>query len=147
MENIELSRSGTPSIIIARSDYDRLCDLADIADGQSSAAGSFLLRELDRAEIVERENLPVTVVALYRHVEYRDDQTGHSRKVALVCPGEQDADAGLISVLTPIGAALLGLSEGQSIAWTAPNGARRSLTVVRVDGDLGLAGEVATDAA
>jgi regulator of nucleoside diphosphate kinase len=52
--------------------------------------------------------------------------------VTLVYPHEADLDAGRISVLTPVGAALIGLSVGQSIEWQSPTGGWRSLTVLRV---------------
>lgn len=132
MTAMEMSRAGTPPIIVSQADYDRLCDLA-IATSPQSAAGSFLLRELERAQIVEPEAVPASVVALYKRVEYRDDASGQLRQVVLVCPGEQDADAGRVSALTPLGAALLGLSTGQSISWTAPNGGERHITVLRVE--------------
>jgi regulator of nucleoside diphosphate kinase len=67
-------------------------------------------------------------------VEFRDDTTGQVRSVTLVYPHEADLAAGKISVLTPIGAALIGLSASQSIEWQAPSGGWRSLTVLKVDG-------------
>jgi regulator of nucleoside diphosphate kinase len=65
--------------------------------------------------------------------EFRDDATGQVRRVTLVYPQEADLEAGKISVLTPIGAALIGLSAGQSIEWHTLRGERRSLTVLRVN--------------
>jgi regulator of nucleoside diphosphate kinase len=58
---------------------------------------------------------------------------GQRRRVTLVYPTEADIAAGRISVLTPIGAALLGLAEGQSIDWTARDGRVRRLTIVEVE--------------
>ena len=63
---------------------------------------------------------------------YQDDQTGENRWVELVYPDEADPAAGRISVLAPVGAALLGLGIGQDIEWDFPNGAVRRLTVVSV---------------
>jgi regulator of nucleoside diphosphate kinase len=65
-------------------------------------------------------------------VEFRDDTTGKVRRVTLAYPDAADIDAGRISVLTPIGAALIGLSVGQSIEWQTPAGGWRSLTVLGV---------------
>jgi regulator of nucleoside diphosphate kinase len=66
-------------------------------------------------------------------VTYKADD-GRERRVELVFPGEADIGAGKISILTPIGTALIGLSEGQSIAWTARDGSERHLTVLKVEG-------------
>ena len=65
-------------------------------------------------------------------VEYRDEVTGEVRRATLVYPGEEDLDAGRISVLTPVGAALIGLSEGQSMEWQGATGGRRKVKVRRV---------------
>jgi regulator of nucleoside diphosphate kinase len=65
-------------------------------------------------------------------VEFRDNKTGEVRRVTLVYPDEADVSRGRISVLTPIGAALIGLSESQSIDFQPPSGGLRSLTVLKV---------------
>lgn len=65
-------------------------------------------------------------------VTFRDDVTGKTRRVTLVYPHEADIDANKISVLTPIGAALIGLSVSQSIEWQTQTGHWRSLTVLDV---------------
>jgi regulator of nucleoside diphosphate kinase len=65
-------------------------------------------------------------------VAFWDDSTMKVRRVILVYPNEADVDAGKISVMTPIGAALIGLSVGQSIEWELPSGGWRSLTVLDV---------------
>lgn len=119
-------------ITIARPDYQRLLDLAWAAQAQSPAVGEFLLEEVERARIVEPQDVPAKVVTMGASVRFRDDATGAERTVALVYPGEQDIELGRISVLTPVGAALIGLSEGQSIAWRTPSGEERSLTVLSV---------------
>jgi regulator of nucleoside diphosphate kinase len=64
-------------------------------------------------------------------VAFRSDD-GQQRQVTLVYPGEADFARGRVSVLTPIGAALIGLSPGQSIAWTARDGRQHRLTVLSV---------------
>jgi len=120
------------SITIARPDYLRLLDLAWAARAQSPAVGEFLLEEVERARVVEPEEVPPQVVTMGSLVEYRDDRTGTQRTVTLVYPGEQDIELGRVSVLTPVGAALIGLSEGQSIVWRTPADEERSLTVLRV---------------
>jgi regulator of nucleoside diphosphate kinase len=65
-------------------------------------------------------------------VSFRDDTTGQVREVILTYPDRADIAAGRVSVLTPIGAALIGLSNGQTINWQAPAGDWRPLTVLSV---------------
>jgi len=65
-------------------------------------------------------------------VEFRDDSTGKIRKVILVYPEDADISQRKISVLTPVGTALIGLSIGHSINWEAPGGDARQLTVLSV---------------
>jgi regulator of nucleoside diphosphate kinase len=65
-------------------------------------------------------------------VEFRDDESGRVRTVQLVFPADADMEADRISVLTPIGAALIGLSEGQSIEWRTRGGDWKTLTVLKV---------------
>lgn len=129
---LRATAQATAPITIARPDYLRLLDLAWVARAQSPAVGEFLLEEVERARIVEPESVPATVVTMGASVEFRDEHTGTQRSVTLVYPGEQDIELGRISILTPVGAALIGLSEGQSIEWRTPAGEERSLTVLRV---------------
>ena len=88
--------------------------------------------ELDRAIVVSVEQVPEDVVTMYARCAYRDGQSGVVREVELVYPDEADSALGRISVLSPVGSALLGLRAGQEIAWDFPDGSRRSLKVERV---------------
>lgn len=126
-----IARHDTP-ITITRPDYQRLLELAWVARAQAPAVGEFLLEEIDRAQVVEPQAIPPGVVTMGSEVLFRDDATGQERRVRLVYPGEQDIALARISVLTPIGAALIGLAEGQSLAFRTPAGEERSLTVLEV---------------
>jgi regulator of nucleoside diphosphate kinase len=88
--------------------------------------------ELGRAIVVPDERMPADIVRLYSRVTYLDESTGISRQIELVLPEEADVDAGRISVLTPVGSALLGLRRGQSIQWPFPSGFPRRLKVLAV---------------
>jgi regulator of nucleoside diphosphate kinase len=66
-------------------------------------------------------------------VEFRDDETRTVQNVRLVYPDQADAQQGRISILTPVGAALIGLSTGQSIQWRDRRGTLKKLTVLAVD--------------
>jgi len=88
-----------------------------------------LQRELERAIVVSSEAVPRDVVTMNSRVLYVDETTGERRLVQLVYPEEADAGASQVSVLAPVGAALLGLSVGQAIEWDFPDGSRRRLRV------------------
>jgi regulator of nucleoside diphosphate kinase len=88
-----------------------------------------LQQELERAIVVSSEAVPRDVVTMNSRVLYVDETTGERRLVQIVYPTEADAGDGKISVLAPVGAALLGLSVGQAIEWGFPDGTRRRLRV------------------
>jgi regulator of nucleoside diphosphate kinase len=117
---------------MSTADFESLQRLASAAASKFPRTADFLRREIDRANLLERTQTVPGLVAMGTKLEFRDDVTGHVRRVALVYPHEADLDAGKISVLTPVGAALIGLSVGQSIEWQSPTGGWRSLTVLRV---------------
>jgi regulator of nucleoside diphosphate kinase len=121
-----------PPITIRQSDYAALTRLAESIADSNPAVWEELLAELDRAKIVDDARLRDDVVRMGSRLRYTTD-TGEDRSVTLVFPGEADIAEGRISVLTPIGAALIGLSQGQSIGWTARDGRVHRLTVERVD--------------
>lgn len=121
-----------PQIILTTPDSERLRRLADAAAGKFPQAAEFLAREVDRAELSDDMATVQSLVTMGSEVVYRDDETGKTRTVILVYPDEADLDAGKISVLTPIGAALIGLSVNQSIEFETPTGATRSVTVESV---------------
>jgi regulator of nucleoside diphosphate kinase len=121
-----------PPIVLLAHDIERLRRLADAAASKFPRTADFLAREVERASIVDLDGAPPNLVTMESTVEFRDDSTGRARRVKLVYPPEADVSAGKISVLTPVGAALIGLSAGQSIEYQAPSGAWRSLTILAV---------------
>jgi regulator of nucleoside diphosphate kinase len=124
--------SHLPNIVLTTDDSERLRRLADAASEKFPRTAEFLAREVDRATVVDEHGASSNLVAMGTQVVYRDDDTGKTRSVILVYPDEADLDEGKISVLTPIGAALIGLSVNQSIEFETPTGATRSLTVMSV---------------
>jgi regulator of nucleoside diphosphate kinase len=133
-----------PKIIVSAADHERLTGLAIAAMERVPEVAEELLSEMDRAKVVAGKPVPPTVVQMGSTVEFHSDD-GHHRSVTLVFPGEADIAKNKVSVLTPIGAALIGLSEGQSITWIARDGRRHKLTVltVRPPSALSPAGETA----
>lgn len=122
-----------PPIVIGASEHARLLRLAEAQ--HRSPVSEYLQEELGRASVVADDECPPSVARIGSQVLYVDDLTGRARSVTLVYP--RDADIGLhrISILTPIGAALIGLSTGQSIQWPDPSGGMSTLTVAAVGND------------
>lgn len=129
-----LQRKELPPITVSGMDFDRLDRLAAAAAGSFPRTADFLAREIARATIAPSGFVLRGVVTMGAQVEFRDDTTDQARTVTLVYPDEADLDAGKLSVLSPVGAALIGLSVGQSIEWQTPTGGWRSLTVLHVGG-------------
>jgi regulator of nucleoside diphosphate kinase len=91
-----------------------------------------LRRELERAIVVSSAAMPADVATLDSRIRYMDEKDGVRRTVSLVYPSQADAAQGKVSVLAPVGTAMLGLSEGQSIEWDFPDGSRRRLRLEKV---------------
>lgn len=127
-----LTRKDLPPITLSGIDCERLDRLATAAASTFPRTAEFLAREVSRATIVPSGFLLHGVVTMGSQVEFRDDTTDHTRTVTLVYPEEADLAEGRLSVLSPVGAALIGLSVGQSIEWQTPGGGWRSLTVLGV---------------
>lgn len=123
-----------PDIVVTRTDAEKLDGLAAIMSGMSSSSGAeLLLQELLRARIVEAGEIPASTVTMHAVVEFRDEGSGAVRVVRLVYPGEQrEASVDAVSVLAPVGAALIGLSEGQSISYMGADRRPRRITVLKV---------------
>lgn len=121
-----------PAITMTRFDHARLSRLAESYLDRNPDVADALLAELDRARLVEEGKIAADVVRMGSSLRFTSD-LGEERLVTLVFPGEADIAEGKISVLTPIGAALIGLSAGQSIDWTARDGRVHRLTVETVE--------------
>ena len=90
----------------------------------------YLIEELSRAHVVPDVACPPHVVQMGSHVTYTDDIAGRTHKVSLVYPSEASIDEHRVSVLSPVGAALIGMSPAQCIHWRDPDGRTRILTVL-----------------
>lgn len=124
-----------PEITLSVADYTRLQNVVAGAMNFAPDIASYLQRELDRAHLVTRDRTP-SCVKMGSLVRFRDDFSGRIREVRVVYPAEAVPGAGHISVLTPVGAALIGLSAGQSIGWRDRKGLAKSLTVLEVQHDI-----------
>ena len=114
-------------IVITRTDAARLRDLlaARAGIGRDQDHLDELGAELERARIAASDEVPADVITLYTRVRVSDRTNGELRELTLVLPRESDAGAGRISVLAPLGTALLGYREGDVVEWRMPGGLRR----------------------
>jgi regulator of nucleoside diphosphate kinase len=121
-----------PRIVVSESDHERLTGLATAALNRVPETAQELLAEMERAEIVSAPSVPANVVRMGSRVTFLPAD-GRKRRITLVFPAEEDITKSRVSIMTPIGAALIGLTEGQSIQWTARDGRRHELTVLTVE--------------
>ena len=121
-----------PPIHLLDSESDLLGDLALRTEHRAPVVAAMLLAEIDRAEIHTADTLPDDVVTLGSHVDFIDDGSHSLRSVQIVLPGEADIAAGRVSILTPVGAGLIGLSAGQAIEWPDLEGRPRSIKILAV---------------
>jgi regulator of nucleoside diphosphate kinase len=113
----------SPRIVVTEEDYVRLRRLASHPD---------LATELGTADIVDASAVAPDVVTMNSRVLYVDETSGDRREVTVVYPQESDPAARKVSILAPVGTALLGLAAGQSILWPFPDGTSHTLRVLRV---------------
>ncbi len=119
-------------IYVSEQDMKRLMALVESASGRDRELADVLDDELLRAKVVPACDLPPDVVTMNSHVQFEDEATGKQREIVLVYPKDADPRNGRISVLAPVGSALLGLSVGQSIDWLMPNGRIKRFKIVDV---------------
>lgn len=125
-------RPRAPKVVINADDLAHIEALAEGAMGRNPDLANRLLDEIGRARIVKPAKMPANVVAIGSTVTYRDDATGAERTVTLTYPEDADIARQRISLVTPIGVALLGLAEGAVFHWDTRAGQRKMLEVIRV---------------
>jgi regulator of nucleoside diphosphate kinase len=121
-----------PEIIISSLDADRLYALMESLPANSFAGEKELEAELGRANIVEPHEVPATVVTMNSTVNFVVESTGEEFTLTLVYPKNIDSSGDKISILAPIGSALLGLSQGDQIEWPKPGGGLVTVTIKEV---------------
>lgn len=122
-----------PEIIVSDVEVDKLLGIANAALERDPEIAEDLIAEIERASVLADSQLPKTVVRMGSEVEFEADDGRLPRRVTLVFPAEADISRGRISVLTPIGTALIGLSAGRSIKWLTRDGREQVLTVLAVE--------------
>lgn len=124
--------SRRPPIHMIDTEADALTDLAMSVEERSPQVSELLLNEIARATIHTADRIPDNVVTMRASVRFVDEANGKEHSYQLTYPGEADIAAGRISILTPVGAGLIGLREGQSILWPDRDGHERELRIVAV---------------
>jgi regulator of nucleoside diphosphate kinase len=127
--NRKLMLGDPPAIRLTPQDLGRLDTLLAGLPGTSRVL-DYLRREVDRAAVVSDDESS-SFVKLGSRVAF-EDETGRHYTGTLVFPGELDQHADSISILTPVGAALVGLAEGQAISYETPDGRTKTLTILRL---------------
>ncbi|MGH8182913.1 MAG: nucleoside diphosphate kinase regulator [Rhodanobacteraceae bacterium] len=120
------------SITLSRLDVERIESLLDMPALRDSPAAEKLRAEFDRADIVEPADMPHDVVSMNSSADCVDESNGKRYTLTLVYPKDANADAGRISVLAPVGSALLGLRVGQGIDWPGHAGNTHGLKVTAI---------------
>lgn len=117
------------SLIISKPDYLQLIKLIEQHDTPAAEA---LDIELSRADIVPGEDIPADAVAMGSQVTFVDLDSNEEKTISLVYPNEADVTQMKISILSPVGSALIGLRIGGNIDWPVPEGKVRRLKVISV---------------
>lgn len=117
-------------IFVTQSDKERLGDLIRAADSHGTRGSDLryladLRKELERARVVPSEQIPSDIVTMNSEVLLRDVSTSQETRVRLVFPEDADMAKGAISVLAPVGTAILGYRQGDVVEWPVPNGTSR----------------------
>jgi regulator of nucleoside diphosphate kinase len=111
---------------------DVLSNLVSAALGRSQMGAEMLLSELERAETCDRADVPADVVTMMSRVVFVDEASAEKHAVQVVYPRNADSALQRISVLTPIGAALIGMRKGAAIDWPNRAGEYRRLRILEV---------------
>lgn len=118
-----------PPIVVSSLDMERLEALLDSLPGSQAGTRDTLLEELARADMVEPQDMPADVVTMNSRVRFVLDNASEEFDMSLAYPKDVGGAPDKISVLTPVGNALLGLKVGETIDWTRPDGGRFEVTV------------------
>lgn len=122
-----------PEIFVTTHDAVRLSRVLEMfADPSYAPLTSFLVNELRRATVVAPQSVGPDVVTMNARVQFRLDDEEEPREATLVWPGRGDSLLGRISVLTPVGSALMGMREGDICAWRGLDGRQRRIAVLKV---------------
>ena len=121
-----------PPLIVSSRDFNRLEKLLDSPALRRHPAAIALMDELNRAEVRSPEQIPEAVVTMHSTVECEEELSGEHHTLTLVYPHEANVGSGQVSILAPVGSALLGLSVGDELAWPGPGGKAMTVRVTDI---------------
>ena len=130
-----------PQITISSLDAERLEKILDSLSYSQFPNKDDLQEEINRADIVEPREMPNNIVTMNSTVTFKVLSSGKAFSKTLAYPKDASGAEDTVSVLAPVGSALLGLKEGDQIDWPKPNGDMLSVTIVKVDYQPERAGE------
>lgn len=123
--------SQQPARLLTELDHVRISKLLQ-RPGPSADALAGVEDLIHSAELVSSYKVPANVVTMYSQVLIADGKTGQQRKLTVCYPQDADAEAGFVSVLSPVGAGLLGLKKGRLARWRTPDGATATAKIVHI---------------
>lgn len=121
-----------PTITLSSRDFERIETLLDSLPG-ASVARDRLFEELERADIISPDDVPPTLVTMNSKVTFTVLPNGKTMTYTLVYPADMDGSPDKISILAPVGSALIGLSVGQEIEWFMEGGKTTRVRIDQVD--------------
>ena len=121
-----------PPITLSSLDVDRIEALLAALPSSAFPGKDGLQAEIDRADIVAPEEMPPSVVTMNSTVQFSIVETGKEFVLSLVYPRDMDGSAVKISILAPVGSALLGLSIGDELGWPGPGGKPMTVRVKQI---------------
>ncbi|TDK60000.1 nucleoside diphosphate kinase regulator [Sapientia aquatica] len=123
--------SPKPPIIVSTFDFERIEQLLDSSALRNEASVKALALELERAELVAPEEIPADVITMNSKARFIDDASGTEYDLTLVYPHHANLPDS-VSILAPVGSALLGMSVGQTIEWQVPSGKNVQLRILAI---------------
>ena len=124
-------RDQSPPLTISSLDLNRIEHLLAQDEYHHMPGVEGLMRELERANIVDPEEIPPTVVTMNSIVRFKEVSTSREHEMTLVYPRDAGRP-GCVSIFAPVGSALLGLSVGQRITWAGPSGRPLELEIEEI---------------
>jgi regulator of nucleoside diphosphate kinase len=127
-----VDKNTRPEITISSLDQDRLYTLIESLPANSFAGKDELEAELGRANVVDPTEIPPTIVTMNSTVKFTVESTKNEFELTLVYPKDVDSSGKTISILAPVGSALLGLSQGDEIEWPKPGGGLLKVKITEI---------------
>ncbi|NNG22319.1 nucleoside diphosphate kinase regulator [Telluria aromaticivorans] len=122
-----------PTILVSWLDMDRLDRLLDALPAAQARARDALLDELGRARLAEPWEMPPDVVTMNSRLRFSFEASEQPVTMTLTYPKDMNGGAGQLSILTPVGTALLGLKVGDTMSWERPDGGLFEVTVHAIE--------------